>query len=281
MNTRSGARLSVSTWSLHRSLGKPASYGPEASIDQPAAPTIPPAFTLLELPARIAAVGIHTLEICHFHLPSREESYLQKLRIAIETAGVELWSLLIDSGDITHPVHSERDMAWISGWLDVAGQLGAKNARVIAGKAEPSAASVAQSSRNLAKLADYAWARGVRVMTENWLNLTPSPDVVLTLLNNLGGKVGLCADFGNWKGAQKYEDLAQIFPRADSCHAKCHFSAPDQPDRADFVQCLELTRAANFVGPYTLIYDGPGNDEFAGLRLEQEMVLPYLNGVAH
>jgi sugar phosphate isomerase/epimerase len=243
-------------------------------------PTISPAFSLLELPARIAAAGIHTLEICHFHLPSRDDEYLKQLRTAIEAAGVELWSLLIDSGDITHTTHSERDMAWVRGWLDVAGALGAQHARVIAGKAEPSPVSVAQSTRNLAQLADYGRARGVRVMTENWLNLTSTPAVVLTLLDNLDGKVGLCADFGNWKGVQKYEDLAQILPYANSCHAKCHFEAPNQPDRADFVQCLELTRAAQFAGPYTLIYDGPGSDEFAGLRLEMEMVAPFLSKVA-
>ncbi|MCX6048619.1 MAG: sugar phosphate isomerase/epimerase, partial [Chloroflexi bacterium] len=56
------ARLSVSTWSLHRALGRPKIYGPETSEQQNATPTSTPAFTLLELPARIAAAGIHTLE---------------------------------------------------------------------------------------------------------------------------------------------------------------------------------------------------------------------------
>ena len=37
----------------------------------------------LELPARVAEFGIHTLEICHFHLPSVEKSYLAGLRAAL------------------------------------------------------------------------------------------------------------------------------------------------------------------------------------------------------
>jgi sugar phosphate isomerase/epimerase len=233
-------------------------------------------FTLLELPARIAAAGIHTLEICHFHVPSREAADLKQLRSTMEEAEVELWSFLIDGGDIAHPDYHERDTAWAEGWLDVAAQLGAKNARVSGGKQPPSAEAIARSERNLAQLSAAAQKRGLRLMTENWQSLLSTPDIVLTMLDKLDGEVGLCADFGNWQGAQKYDDLAQIFPRAESCHTKAHFSAPGQMDRADFVQCLELTRAANFAGPYTLIYDGPGNDEFAGLRLEQEVVAPYL-----
>ncbi len=48
-------------------------------------------------------------------------------------------------------------------------------------------------------------------------------------------------------------------------------------EREDYVQCLELARAAGFSGPYTLIYDGPHDDEWAGLRLERDVVAPYLS----
>ncbi len=270
------ARLSVSTWSLHRSLGKPTFCGPESDATTGGIPTQAAAFSLLELPARIAAAGIHTLEICHFHLPSRDPAYLQQLRTAIDAAGVELWSLLIDAGDITSTQHKERDLAWIEAWLAVAGALGAKNARVIAGKQGPSPATLAMSEHHLRQLAVTARQHGVRLMTENWLNLLTAPEFVLMLLDKLAGEVGLCADFGNWQGDSKYDDLAQIFPRADSCHAKCHFSGPGELDSTDFVRCLELCKAAGFAGPYTLIYDGPDADEFAGLRLERELVLPYL-----
>jgi len=276
MNNSNRARLSVSTWSLHRSLGRPKIYGPEATGPQSATPTTSPAFTLLELPARIAAAGIHTLEICHFHLPSTEPSYLKQLRTAIEDAGVELWQLLIDAGDVTDAQTAPRDIEWIKHWIDVAGQLGATRVRVIAGKAEPSAAALATSQQALRSLAEYAKTRNVRVMTENFYSLTSTPQAVLTLLDGLQGEVGLLADFGNWKGTQKYADLAQIFPRAESCHAKCHFSGPGQLDRDDYVHCLELTRAAGFAGPYTLIYDGPSDDEFEGLRLERDIVAAYL-----
>ncbi|HWQ11424.1 MAG TPA: TIM barrel protein [Roseiflexaceae bacterium] len=266
--------LSVSTWSLHRALGRPGFYGP-ADARIPAETHGRGALTLLELPARLAAFGIRTLEICHFHLPARDPSYLRALRGALEAAGVRLFSLLVDDGDVTGP-EAARDLEWIRGWLPVATVLGAERVRVIAGKSEPSEETLARSVAALEGLAADAASSGLRLMTENWFALLSRPDTVLALLDRLEGRVGLCLDFGNWGGEGKYERLAAIAPRAESCHAKAHFVAPNAPDREDYTRCLELTRAAGFSGPYTLIYDGPGDDEWAGLSLERELVRPFL-----
>src|SRR3712207_5645598 len=111
MRNQPRPRLSVSTWSLHRALGRPSFYGPETGQAIPVETHGRGALSLLELPAHIAAFGIHTLEICHFHLPSRDHTYLSELRSALDDAGVELFSLLVDDGDLTHPEHAQRDLA--------------------------------------------------------------------------------------------------------------------------------------------------------------------------
>jgi sugar phosphate isomerase/epimerase len=230
----------------------------------------------LDLPARIAAFGIRTLEICHFHLPTRDAAYLNELRSALDSAGVELFTILIDDGDITHPEHGKRDQAWISGWLETAGQLGARCSRVIAGKTTGEEA-LGRSLAAMSELVDVAESNGVRLMTENWFGVFADPTSVQQVMEPLAGRAGLCFDFGNWKGANKYDDLAQITQYAESCHAKCSFTEPLNADREDYLRCLDLTRAANFSGPYTLIYDGPDNDEWAGLSVERDMVAPYTN----
>jgi sugar phosphate isomerase/epimerase len=273
MANHKGRRLSVSTWSLHRTLGRPRAYGPGQELP----PHSPQGLDLLELPARLAAFGIHTLEICHFHLPTRDRGYLAELHGAMLDAGVEPFTLLIDAGDVTDPVHGERDLAWISGWLDDAAALGVERARVIAGKSPPSEDGLATSVRALRQLATRAQEVGVRLTTENWLALMASPSAVFRVLDALDRRLGLCVDFGNWRHAQKYDDLAQLMPRAESFHAKCHFGEDGAMDRADFVQCLELARDAENAGPYTLIYDGPNADEWAGLDAERAIVTPYLN----
>jgi sugar phosphate isomerase/epimerase len=265
-------RLSTSTWSVHRALGVtyPDAPGkPNQSAEQTyGAGTL----TLLELPQRLTDMGIGTLEICHFHIPRNEAGYLDRLRGALNAAGVELFSLLIDDGDITHPEYGDRDCEWIASWIDTAGALGAKRVRVIAGKQPPSGETLARSRAALETLVARGTANNLRVMTENWFSLLSRPEDVHGLLG--GVDVGLCADFGNWGGASKYDDLNAIFPLAESCHAKCAF-APEA-DRVDYTLCLEGTRAAGFSGPYTLIYDGPNDDEWAGLRVESEMVLPFV-----
>ena len=270
-------RLSVSTWSLHRQLGKPGFTGPAHDMQIPTETHNKGPISLLELPAHIAEFGINTVEICHFHLPTVEKSYLTELRAARQDADVELFSLLIDNGDITHPTDAERDIVWIEKWIDIAGELGAKCARVIGGKAEPSEETLTQSQNALSRLTKRADTAGIRLMTENWFSIFSTPENVNTLLSNLDGKVGLCLDFGNWRGGTKYAALTAIAPKAESCHTKAHFAAPREIDKDDYIQCLELTQKAGFAGPHTLIYDGPGDDEWEGLAIEREVVNPYLN----
>ena len=269
-------RLSVSTWSLHRQLGSPDFYGPEDGKQIPVETHGRGELSLLELPARIAGFGINTLELCHFHIPTLDRGYLNELRGALEASNVELFSLLIDNGDITHPEHADRDLSWMGEWIEIAGILGATCARAIAGKAAPSVETLEMSRSGLQKLAEHAEANGVRLMTENWFSILSTPENVLTLLDRLEGEVGFCLDFGNWTGETKYVDLEAIAPQADSCHTKAHFPAPGEMDRDDYVRCLDLTQEAGFSGPHTLIYDGPGADEWAGLTIEREVVQSYL-----
>ena len=269
-----GRRLAVSTWSLHRTLGRPPIYGPDTA--QPAWTRPADALPLLDLPAKLADFGISTLEICHFSLPSTAPASLADLRAALERAGVELWSLLIDGGDITHPEHGARDLAWIEEWLPVAAALGARNVRVVAGMQPPTPVTVDRSVTALRRIMDAAEQHGVHVVTENWHALMDGPDVVTEILDRLQGDVGLCFDFGNWRGPDKYADLTAIAPYADSCHAKCAFDAAGTPDAADYARCLEIVDAAGFAGPYTLIYDGADADEWRGLAVEREMVAPFL-----
>ena len=274
--TNQGPRLSVSTWSLHRQLGRPDFYGPEEGKQIPVTTHGKGDFSLLDLPARVAEFGINTLELCHFHVSSLDNGYLNELRGALEAANVELFSLLIDNGDITDPDDADRDLDWIGDWIDIAGMLGATCARAIAGKANPSAQALEMSRNGLQKLAGRAESNGVRLMTENWFSILSTPDNVLTLLDSLDGEVGFCLDFGNWTGETKYADLEAIAPRADSCHTKAHFPAPGEMDKEDYVRCLDLTQDAGFSGPHTLIYDGPGDDEWEGLSIEREVVQSYL-----
>ncbi len=252
-------RLGVSTWSLSQLLtaGTP----------------------LLNLPAQAAAHGLGKLEVCHFHLPSTDDEYLAKFRGALDSAGVEFYTLLIDDGDITHPdpIERKKALAMIEEWIEVAAEVGAKRVRLIGGHAEPTEAALHLAEAGFRKLLAHADDHGLEVVTENWHRLLDEPAAVRTLLDRLDGRVGLKMDFGNWPSGRKHQDLPLIADLAVCTHAKAFFPEPGVMDTEDFVKCLDLCAEVKFAGPHILIFSDPG-DEWASLDQMRDAALPYVSG---
>jgi sugar phosphate isomerase/epimerase len=274
--------IAVSSWSVHRALGifHPNAPGNDVFGDAEekwGAPQL----SLFDLPQAIAERGIRHLQICHFHLASRDAAYLREVRAAIADAGVTLSTLLIDDGDLTHPIERARDRDWIARRIEAAPELGAGAARVIAGKQSPSPQTLGASVEGLRGLARQGAEQSVRVTTENWLSLMASPKEVHDVLDRLDGEIGFMADFGNWKttGAAKYADLASILARSEDTHAKARFLG-NGIDGEDFGLCLKAADEVGYSGPYTLIYEDAGGDEWSAIETERDFVLTYFSGRA-
>jgi sugar phosphate isomerase/epimerase len=248
-------RLAISTWTLHGQLQN--------------------GLALLDLPAQIAQRGIQALEICHFHLPSTTPAYLAELRQACQAAGVEPYSILIDTGDITAPDPQQRakDLQTIRDWIDIAAEFGAGRVRIVAGMQPPTPEVIGRSVEHLRELAGYAEQRGVKTITENWHATSLDPQALLAILDQCEGTVGLCADIGNAEGPDKYATLAQLLPRASSIHFKARYTPDAQIEATDFARCLELIEAADFQGIVTLIY-GDTDREWAATEQLAQAVQP-------
>ena len=269
----SADRIAVSTWSLHRLLGMTFPHDLTTTEVGPMQETYGEGEeSLLGLPSVLANHGYHRLEIVSFHLRSRDPIYLGELRDQLRIAEVRLQTLLIDAGDISHPEYGARDQAWIASWIEVANELGAENARIIAGKQKPTRDALDRSVKALAALADGNSGSSVRLVTENWFDLLAEPAHVHYLLDKLDGRIGLLGDFGNWGGPNKYSDLRSIFGRAELCHAKAQFIDGDL-DEADFGECVRLAEEAGYKGPYTLIFDSDTPGEWHGLSTERDFIL--------
>ncbi|NQX13868.1 TIM barrel protein [Microbacteriaceae bacterium VKM Ac-2855] len=226
---------------------------------------------LLEVPGELRAHGFDSAQICHFQLPSRESGYLHELSSAFAEAEVTLETFLIDAGDLTHPDTADAQESWISGWIDEAEILGATRTRVIAGQQETSADRLRESARRLTRLARQH--SGMRIVTENWLDLLSGPEAVLALFAELGDTVGLLIDLANWTGPTKYHDLAAIAPLAETCHAKAHaIDGGATIDANDFRRSLEILRDADFAGCCALVFDGPERDAWEGLADESAVL---------
>jgi sugar phosphate isomerase/epimerase len=266
-------RIAVSTWSLHRHLGTTYPHNLASSAIAPVQETYGPGDeSLLDLPSALANHGYHRMELVSFHLPSRDPIYLGELREQLRTENVALQTLLIDAGDVTDPVNGDRDLKWIAGWIEIANELGAEHARIIAGKQKPTPETLARSATALRSLADGNAGSSVRLVTENWFDLLPAAAQVNWLLDELGDRIGLLGDFGNWKGPNKYDELRKIFDRAELCHAKGTFNDGALDDE-DYGRCVDLAEAAGYTGPYTLIFDNDNPGEWDGLAAERDLIL--------
>ena len=260
----------VSTWSLHRTLGRyvaPDSAALGGSFKEDLGGN--GGMSLLDLPRELQRHGYDTLQIVHFHLPSRTPDHLAHLRAALAKAEITLDTLLIDDGDLTDTAHADEIEAWLDGWLETAVALGARRARLIGGRSAAPPETVRDIAGRLRRLA--AAHPEVRVVIENWLGLFPDAAAVLAMLEETGDDIGLLIDLGNWTGPDTYDQLARIAPLAETCHAKCRFT-DGAPDAEDFRRCLQVLKDAHYTGPLALIYDGADDREWAQLDVEQEIV---------
>ena len=264
-------RIAVSSWSLHTAVGITHANGPTGSATAPAVETYGKSqIALLDLPAALRAQGYAKVELCHFHLAGLDPVYLEEVRSAFSQAGVTIQTLLIDDGDITNPATRSRDMAWINTWIGAAARIGAVHARVIAGKQKPTAETLALSVSGLSHLCNSAATQGVKLVTENWFETTATPTEVHHILDGVAG-LGFLADTGNWGGPTKYADLADVFSRAQLCHAKAFFQGAVL-DEKDFAASIQAAERVGYQGPYTLIFADSG-DEWEGLAKERDVVL--------
>ncbi len=263
--------IAVSSWAVDRTLGvrypDSPSKGP-GPIETLRADSLP----LMLLPGELKAHGYHKMQLCHFHLPSRDVGYAEDLRASLAASEVELLTVLIDEGDVSHPETGTRDATWAAGWMDTAKLLGAQRVRVIAGKQKPTEESLSMCVTRLRTLADHAANLGLRVEIENWFDLLAKPEQVLRVLQDLGGNVGLCLDFGNWQGAWKYDAFAEIFPFAETCHAKAEFLPNGEVDTVDYDRYLNLAKDAKFSGPFVLVSGGPTDSDWHGLALSRQAI---------
>lgn len=227
---------------------------------------------LAELIGKLGAEGYAGIELAYPHLKDRSAAGLAELRRLAGLAGVELNSLLLDFGDPGTADERRRDaeMQLYRHWIDAAAEAGFRRVRIGAGSASPDdEAAFARAADTLRLLSAYAEHAGIRVVTENLGSLLGSAGQVLRMLRETGGQVGLTADFGNFKD-DKYRQLEEILPSAETVHAKAREDGGGQLDSMDFRRCVEIARRAGYAGPLSLTYLGEG-DPWAKLAEMREL----------
>jgi sugar phosphate isomerase/epimerase len=231
---------------------------------------------LIDLPAQLKSHTIPHLELCHFHLPETSPEYLEQFRQALKENDVNLYSLLIDMGDIANPDEQKRneDIQSIKNWIDIAQTLGANQVRIVAGNQEASPEVIQRSSKHLHELVSYAATKGVHTSTENWQKTSDDADSLLQILEH-NPDLRLIADIGNAEGPDKYGKLSKLLPRANSIHFKVRYLEDGSAEPNDLNKVLELIQKANFSGVISLIFDKKIN-EWMGIETLRNKLRPLM-----
>ena len=214
----------------------------------------PPALTLLEVPAAVAAHGFRYFDLSILQIPSIERSYLVELRAAFEESKVEIFQLLVDRGEVGSPDSVERSdsIRRTKRWMEVASELGATGIRYVPGDSEPTSETIRFSGEAFRELADYAVQLGLKPATENYKLTNYEADDLLRIIELSGREYGLVADFGNANGPNKYDRLTRLLPRATSIHAWALTNEDGTLNAAEFRRCLTMARDSGFDGPIML-----------------------------
>ncbi|CAM4399253.1 hypothetical protein FHS16_001872 [Paenibacillus endophyticus] len=234
--------------------------------------------TLLDLPLEASMRGYQAVEICHFHFPSIQTSYLLRLKHAFLDSGISFDTLLLDYGDLSSDdrIKAKADFRYICEWIEIASIAGAKQIRIIAGEAlATDKAAMQRVARCLMELDEYAAMLETKVVLENFKTLTSSGDSCLRLLGQTNFQLPFITDFGNFSGKNKYKDLTMTVPFSVSIHAKPQYDENGQLDENDFMQCMEIARSAGYDGSYVLIHEGSG-DAWMALEKVKHLVMPFL-----
>ena len=180
---------------------------------------------------------------------------------------MEIYSILIDDGDITAPDSKVREeqVVWIQGWIDTASALEAAAAHVIADKAsipvndiDPKENEIIRLSADLStSLYAHGQNCGVKVFTENSRPLSLKADHLIAILELCDGQITICADFGHFKGSDRYAEFAKISPYAMSVHAKAQYQADGTIIPDDLAGGIKVLKQSGFAGLLSLIFDRP------------------------
>ena len=247
-------RAAVSTVTLAKALGNPRYELDADGTRQIGSMSEPATIDLLDVPAAAAARGFHSFDLSVYHLPNIDSGYLVELRSAFAETKVELFQLLIDTGEVasTDPDERGAGIAHIKRWMEIAVELRARGVRYVPGDSEPSPETIRASAEAFRELADYAIECGLRPATENFRHFNLKADNLLAVLEGSERDYGLVADFGNARGPDKYETLEKLMPRATSIHAWAEVNDDGDLISEDFQRCLTMARDSGFDGPIML-----------------------------
>jgi sugar phosphate isomerase/epimerase len=247
------AKISVSSWSLHRHIGND--------------------LTLLDFPKMAREkFGVDAIELVNFQFESTERDYVVALKNRIEENGQKVVHIAAGHGNISQPDESQRleDVKVLFGWLDLAVHLGAPAIRIDTGQQEGEL-DLSITIDSYKRLAQRARELGLKITLENHGGISGDPANLVQIVESVGSDVmGTCPDFGNFPAERRYDDIETVAPYAVILHAKTYEFDPDGEETTiDYSRCAQIFKS--FTGYWSVEFEGPG-DQYDGTKKSIELI---------
>jgi len=234
-----------------------------------------PAMTLLDFPAMVVKrFGVHGVEPLSAHFSSTSVSYLGQFREAVEKAGAFVANIPLDERfSFYHPDAAIRQQAVDTGkcWVDVAKTIGSPSIRAHIEGVRGVKPDVDRAAQSLTQLADYGASHNIVINLENDDAVSEDAFFIVHIIEKVNHPfLRALPDFANSMQSGNadfdYRAIAAMFHHAyNISHAK--FGEMADHDRyvsVDVAKTIGIAKAAGYRGYFSMEWEGPGRDPFAG-----------------
>ncbi len=258
--------ISLAEWSLHRAI-----FGGELDHLNFAA-------TARE------TYGIDAVEYVSqfFQDKAADESYLAKMRIAADDAGVRSLLIMVDGvGGLGDPDDAQRKAA-VDGhkpWVEAAACLGCHSVRVNAWSDGEYDEQIRLAADGLRLLTEFAEPFGINVIVENHGGLSSNGAWLAEVMKTVDHPMcGTLPDFGNFRirgdeWYDRYTGVAELMPYAKAVGAKSHdFDDAGEETNTDFRKMMRIVLDAGYHGHVGIEYEGDGMSEHEGIVATKKLL---------
>lgn len=238
--------------------------------------------TLETTPALYKTLGIKGIALNELFFKAWDDAYLDAIKAAAAQQGRIITALIIE-GNLAQEDEAKRraQIETVKARLRAAHRLGAPVVRINLGRTGQSndADDTIGVDRVIAAFKEFlplAKEFNIKMTIENHGGVSRKADNILRIVKETDPKwVGSCLDFGNWPDNVRYEECQKLAPYAYHTHAKSHaFNEQGEETKIDYKRVLDIMKAANYKGPLSIEFEGPG-DPVEGVKKTRNLLVKY------
>lgn len=210
---------------------------------------------LVDLPRLMRdELDMRVLDLMTATFASFEPRYLDQLREAAEQHGCVITNLKLNQQGLELASADgevrRRSLDEYKRSIDAASRLGCRWVRPLPGPSEPDRQQLVNGYR---ELIDYAAPRGVSLLIENFGWIQDRPDVIPSIIKDVGPGLAASVDTGNWTDDAREAGLKAVFPLAATCDFKARqLDEHLEHTEYDLKRCFDIGWQAGYRGPWCL-----------------------------